>query len=324
MAEAAKKYPFENLVLSGGGIWGLAYAGVAQVLAEEGIYAGIRRIAGVSSGAIFATLICLGYEPEDIISILHETDFHSFEDKPNFFRLFHKYAIFAGDALLEWLEELVAKSPAGDGNPGLTFQELLEKNGRELYVFATDLNTQTYREFSARTRPNMKIVHAVRASASLPLVFKAWRFPAEYGHMNIYCDGGMMNNYPIGFFDAPHFCRKGELANERTLGFLFLAPPANAERPDDGLVYGELHAYLKALLESIIVGVSVSLQTSDNVERTVMTPIHDTGISPIHFKINAKEIEALLEVGSKSIRAYLKEYSERYETVNGRQGVSAK
>lgn len=310
MVTAEKKYPFENLVLSGGGIWGLAYAGIAQVLAEEGIYTGIRRLAGVSSGAIFATQICLGYDPEDMVRILKETDFHAFEDKPNFFRLFHKYSIFAGDALLAWLRELVAESPVGDGNPDLTFQELVERSGRELYVFATDLNTQTYKEFSARTRPGMKIVEAVRASASLPLVFKAWRFPDEENHANIYCDGGMMNNYPIGFFDDPHFCSEGELANQRTLGFVFLAPPTNAERPDDGLVYGELHAYLKALLESIIVGVIGSIQSSANMERTVMMPVHDTGIQPIHFKINAEEIESLIEVGRKALRAYLKQYSE--------------
>jgi NTE family protein len=308
MGKREKHFPFENLVLSGGGIWGLAYVGVAQVLKEHGIYSKIKRIAAVSSGAIFGALMCCGYEPEDMLRILQETDFHSFEDKPNLLRVFTKYGFFAGDAFLHWLQEQVAASPLGAGNPDLTFGELAEKGGREFYAFATDLNTQTYQEFSQRWTPDLPIVQAVRASMSLPLIFKAWKFTGEDGLPNIYCDGGMMNNYPLPFFDEPPFVKPGTLANEETLGFLFMAPRANAKRPDDGLAYGELHVYLKSLLESIIIGVISSIESPSNTERTVMTDVHATGISPIHFKISSEEVELLVNAGRNSLEEYLSTY----------------
>lgn len=303
------KYPFRNLVLSGGGIWGVAYAGVAHVLEEEGIYGQIQRTAGVSAGAIFATLMSVGYSADDITEIVETTDFSSFEDKPSVLRVFTKYGLFKGDAFLEWMRNMIEQSPAGDGNPDLTFAELTEATNRELYVFATDLNTQTYKELSVQTVPDYKIAEAVRASMSLPLIFTGWRFPDAKGHPNVYCDGGMMNNYPINFFDHPPFVPTGDLANPETLGFLFLAPRHNVERPDDGLNFGDLPTYLKALAESILIGVTLSLEVPSNMERTVLTDAHSTGISPINFQAKPEEIDVLVELGHASTVDFLMNYT---------------
>lgn len=300
-------YPFKNLVLAGGGIWGLSYAGIATVLEERGIYRQIERVAGVSVGSMFATFMCVGYEPQDIMRIVKSTDFHKFEDKPNIFRVFTKYGFFKGDFCLEWMRDMVSQSPLAEGNPDITFGELQEKGARELFVFATDLNTQTYKEFSARTTPDCRVVEAVRASMSLPIVFPAWRFTTGEGHL--FCDGGMMNNYPINFFDEAPFIQKGRLDNHETLGFMFMAPKTNAPRQDDGLGFGNLEKYMKSLMEAIVIGVGESLNVPGIARRTVMTNAHATGISPMQFKIQPEEVELLIETGASSVTDYLNAYS---------------
>jgi NTE family protein len=302
------KYPFKNLVLAGGGIWGVCYAGVAAVLEKKGIYSQIQRTAGVSAGAIYATLMSVGYSADDMMNIVKTAPFHTFEDKPNLFRVFTKYGLFKGDAFLSWMGDMIAQSPAGQGNAGLTFKELQDRTGREVYVFATDLNTQTYKELSARTVPDWKIAEGVRASMSVPLIFSGWRFPDAADHQNIYVDGGMMDNYPLNFFDEPPFVSEGTLTNPETLGFLFMAPRRNAQRPDDGLKFGDMHTYLKSLAESILIGVMLSLQVPGNQERTVLTDAHATGISALDFKVKPEQIDQLIEAGRASITDYLKTY----------------
>ncbi len=53
-----------GIALSGGGIRGIAHAGVLKALEESGIK--IEAIGGTSSGALIAGLYALGYSPEDI------------------------------------------------------------------------------------------------------------------------------------------------------------------------------------------------------------------------------------------------------------------
>ena len=48
---AQKKYDYKNLVLEGGGVRGLAYAGVFSVLEEKGILQQIEKVGGSSAGS---------------------------------------------------------------------------------------------------------------------------------------------------------------------------------------------------------------------------------------------------------------------------------
>ena len=53
-----------GIALSGGGIRGIAHAGVLKALEENKIK--IEAIGGTSSGALIAGLYVLGYSPEDM------------------------------------------------------------------------------------------------------------------------------------------------------------------------------------------------------------------------------------------------------------------
>jgi len=51
---------FRNLVVEGGGVKGIAYAGAIGVLEDKEILPDIQRVAGTSAGATTAALLALG------------------------------------------------------------------------------------------------------------------------------------------------------------------------------------------------------------------------------------------------------------------------
>lgn len=66
-----------NLVLSGGGIKGLAYSGVFDVAERRGFR--FANIGGVSAGAIAGTYLAAGFKAREIKKILKEFDFSKIE-----------------------------------------------------------------------------------------------------------------------------------------------------------------------------------------------------------------------------------------------------
>jgi NTE family protein len=66
-----------NLVLSGGGIKGIAYTGALDVMEAEGIRWG--NIAGVSAGAIVGSYAAAGYNAKELRQMLDEFDFSKIE-----------------------------------------------------------------------------------------------------------------------------------------------------------------------------------------------------------------------------------------------------
>ena len=74
------KYNYKNLVLEGGGIWGVAYAGAISVLEQQHILLEIEKIAGTSSGAIAGVMISVGYNATEIDSIMRSLPVEEFND----------------------------------------------------------------------------------------------------------------------------------------------------------------------------------------------------------------------------------------------------
>src|SRR3989339_892254 len=66
-----------NLVLSGGGIKGIAYAGVTEEILNRGYI--IENIAGTSAGAIAAAFIGAGYKSLELRKIMQDFDFEKVE-----------------------------------------------------------------------------------------------------------------------------------------------------------------------------------------------------------------------------------------------------
>lgn len=65
-----------GVALSGGGVRGISHLGVLKALGEIGIVP--AKISGTSAGAIVGAMFCQGYQPEEILKIIVETNYFKF------------------------------------------------------------------------------------------------------------------------------------------------------------------------------------------------------------------------------------------------------
>ena len=156
-----------GLVLSGGGIRGVAHIGAIKALEEYGIYP--SRIAGTSAGAIVGALYAAGCTCEEMLDFFKSTEIFSLNNyakgKPGFLDTEKFY-----DQFKTYL-------------PYDTF-ESLEK---PLYTTATNLLDGTLKVFSRG-----ELIRPVLASAAVPGLFAPVQINNGY-----YVDGGTLNNFPV-------------------------------------------------------------------------------------------------------------------------------
>lgn len=243
---AQKNYDYKNLVLEGGGVRGLAYAGVFSVLEQKGVLQNIEKVGGSSAGSIAGMLVCIGYNAAEIDSLMMELPVQKFKDGygglvGKYKRLKTDFGIFKGDAFEKWLQQLVAYKT---GNAKLTFAQLHQlhvKNSlyKDLYCTGTNLSKQQLEIFSFESTPDMPIALAVRISSGVPLYFEPVALNNQLqkikradtvSFVNYYVDGGMLCNYPISMFDTcednglnPLLCNNVKF-NNHTIGIKLERP----------------------------------------------------------------------------------------------------
>ena len=242
---AQQKTIYRNLVLEGGGVRGLAYAGAFTELEKNGVLKEIEKVAGTSAGAIAGLMISVGYSAGEIDSIMRLLPVQEFNDGKGglvgkYNRARKRYGIYKGHKFEEWLQELVRNRTS---NKNLTFVQLHElhlKNNlfKDFYCTGTNLSRQQLEVFSYENSPDMPVELAVRISGGIPLYFEPvilddHKRLIEKGDTtlfrNYYVDGGMIANYPISIFDScenyynPLLCDKVKF-NIHTLGIKLERP----------------------------------------------------------------------------------------------------
>lgn len=215
---------YKNLVLEGGGIRGLAYAGVFSVLEENGVLNMVENVAGSSAGAIAGMMVSIGYTAAEIDSLMIELPIQQFNDGKGgllgkYKRFKKEFGIYKGKAFERWLQKVISFKT---GNSQLTFNQLHQLHltnplYKDFYCTGTNLSKQQLEIFSYRTTPDMPLALAARISSGIPLYFapvalddnmKKVKKSDTISFINYYVDGGMLSNYPISMFDT---CDEGNL-----------------------------------------------------------------------------------------------------------------
>lgn len=183
-----------GIALSGGGIRGIAHAGVLKAFEENKIEPQI--ISGTSSGSIVATLYALGYSPYYI------------------YILFKRYAKeicqLNGMPIVSSIGNFIVNkkisiSGINDGKKlEKAFNNLAEKKGIkkvseiEMPIFIPAVDITKSKEFVFSSIKSKKYIgdidvgKAVYASSAFPVAFK----PCKYRN-HLFIDGGSLNNIPV-------------------------------------------------------------------------------------------------------------------------------
>jgi predicted acylesterase/phospholipase RssA len=172
----------------------IGHIGVLARLREEGLLDEVAHWYGCSGGAMCAFFGILGCSPE---------------------WLRNGVRYFNGAAIMEMSDDLVANFMSAWGvtsgeayrdlvgkfadtwEPGAslwTFADLArERPGKTLHITALNVSQQRYEVFGVETTPTLRVVDAILASASIPLIFVPWRSPLTG---ELYCDGGVIEQFP--------------------------------------------------------------------------------------------------------------------------------
>ncbi len=185
----SNQHPY-SLVIKGGGVKGLAFAGALLELESHFSFDGF---AGTSAGAITAILLGAGFKPHELKQILDAKDFNDFKDAGWFQRIvnFARYRfLFPGETFQTWMEGLLRRKFPNK----LRNVELSELPSHTVvYCSRTQDGIVTFD--SKGERNNSHASFAARCSMSIPLFFK----PVLVDNINVY-DGGLRCNFPLKVF----------------------------------------------------------------------------------------------------------------------------
>jgi NTE family protein len=156
-----------GLVLSGGGIRGIAHLGVLQALSEAGIK--FNRISGTSAGSIVGALFAQGIEPAEILKVFMKTHLYKYI-RP----AFRAKGLMSLDKIRTLLLEYI---------PHNSFEGLKIP----MIITATNFNECKVKYFSSG-----ELINPILASSAIPVFFKPIEIEGK-----IYIDGGILNNFPI-------------------------------------------------------------------------------------------------------------------------------
>lgn len=166
MTKAISEAKSIGLVLSGGGIRGMAHIGLLKAMEERGIRAEV--VSGSSVGALVGALYANGNSIDEMLQFFKETPLFKYDffaiNKPGFIDTERYFKLFQGYFPKDSFEALEVP----------------------LYVVATDLLKGEEKVFHQG-----ELIRPLLASAALPPVFS----PIEIDE-TLYADGGVMNNFP--------------------------------------------------------------------------------------------------------------------------------
>jgi len=201
-----------GIALAGGGIRGIAHAGVLKALEDNGIE--IEAIGGTSAGSIVAALYAMGYKPYYIYVIFkkYAQEIINIGNAPivngigNFMR--SKKIGFAGlkdGSSLENLHNELALRKGikviGDIKMPLAIPAVDIMDSKE-YIFT---NCAPRNNTNDNYITEIEIGKAVRASCSFPAMF----CPCEYKN-HMFMDGGTLDNIPV--ISLKRMCNKKIIA----------------------------------------------------------------------------------------------------------------
>ena len=308
---------------------GFAYSGAFAVLDSMGILKDIDRVGGTSAVAIEATLLAVGYTPDEITASAYKAPLQHFNDAGFLYlgtlkRFREQFGLFKGDKISSWIGELIA---AKTGNGNITFGELhrerVSKGYKDLYITGADLTYQCLRIFSWENYPGMRVKDAVRISVSIPLYFRPVLMD-DTGRvysksdpdkiLHVMTDGGVLSNYPLFMFDSARYMPAGydttqcRLENPETLGLLMeVSEQLDYNRYHKGnypIDILTMHDYFKALFHTVIDKANPEMNGTYLLRRTIA--IDDLGLSPKIKKLPKKTIEGLVESGKEGARRFFR------------------
>ena len=260
----------DTLVVSGGGLKGVAALGAVHALQRRGLLAGVKTMVGTSAGALVCAALACGRDPTDVVKLLGP---RAFRPDICLAGLGGAFGLDSGQGLTEFADTILGGRH--------TFGSIQREHGIRLVVCVTDVAQRCPVYLCPETHPDMDVSLALRMSCSIPLYFAAVRLGEA-----MYVDGVLTDNFPCEWArDQGARCVLGiRLVNH------------SKERPTT------LEAYIAALVES-----TLWRHGPRTAQRGVRILEIDTDRpTSLNFNASKLEVRQLFARGAKQARLWIK------------------
>lgn len=264
-----------NLALSGSGTLFYYHVGALKRVLES--YE-IQSIVGTSGGSIIASLFASGYSINEIEQIVKTINLSECYDwNINFF---NKFGFLEGERILKQLSIYLNKKFSDIKIP--------------LVISTTNYTNKQVEYFSTSDKKysDIKLYEAVRCSLSIPFLFKYYELKN-----NIYIDGGIINNFPVDFF------------NENTIGVKIESDWKNTDSKISSKVFSWLFDKIGINYFLDIISLMMSATEKKHIEDAIYSNIIviKSNKNGTNFSYKITDINDMIFQGYNITDKYLKE-----------------
>lgn len=191
--ERIESKKFKHIVISGGHVWGIQALGAITKCIEQGVLdlCHIESIHATSVGSILALVLALKPDIKDIVDYFIRRPWRhlieKFDATP--IEIYHNKGIFNIELINNMLSPILKSR---DISLDITIEEFFKETGVEIFIYSTELNSYISECMSYKNYGHWRILDAIYASCSLPILFKPIIQDGK-----CYVDGGFLANYPL-------------------------------------------------------------------------------------------------------------------------------
>ena len=279
---------FDTLIFEGGGVRAVVYSGGIKKLEDDNILNDISNIAGTSSGAQTAALLCVGYSSKELVCALKNAPWNKILNRNIFnikylYFLLTKFGLNNSKYLEIYLDDLIYKKT---GIKKITFKDLYNKTNIHLKVGVCSLTNQEFKYIDHNSYPDMPVSTGLVASSSIPFIFTATKWRNE-----LFVDGGLVGNLPVTAFP-----------NSNCLAFTLLSDNEFCSKGNPKNIFGFVKTVLNILFRNLQ---SFYSSKNDCIKNVDYIQINTDEIGVLDVDLNNETIEKLIDHGYKAVEHFL-------------------
>lgn len=193
MSEELQKY--KVILLSGCACFGAAHIGFLLALNNAHKLSFLKILSGTSVGSMIGLFYLYGFPIETIFK-LYTT--YNLSELLHITSSMNSVGIAKNTLVIAAMVDLLISHKK---DPNISFEDLYQISSIIFVVTATQITNDSYQPvyFSVHTAPKMKIMDAIRASISIPLLFDSFTYNG-----NGYYDGALSDDLPFEYIQKTY------------------------------------------------------------------------------------------------------------------------
>ena len=267
---------FKILLLSGGGIKGIASISALEKLKEENYLDNIEKIIGSSIGSLIGLLLSLGYSPYAIKLLMIKIKYNELQSY-NVKNFITNYGFDDGNKFIKLINAIFNYKNV---DTNINFEDFSKISKYHLTIIGTNINLGIPVRFNVDNYPKMKVIDALRISTGFPLIFTPIKINNHY-----FADGGIV---------CPIECN-GLTKKEINESIAIIIHKGFTEYNTDSL-----DKYIVALLSSLLDSLMETLITRLKYKIIINLPVFSMDLN-----ISEKQKEEMVNIGKKEAENFI-------------------